>query len=185
MKEKIIEWFLPILFSVLGIAVLLVGIFITINDSKLKAVAIEQTAKVDSISKHTDSDSNTSYTVYISYNVDGKTYKKSYKTSSYVYEGSNVKIYVDKNNPNNMRTEGAEIVGIVFDILGVIFTFIGLGFLFNKINKLNKKRYLLANGEKIDANIKDVTMNYNYNVNGKFPYIIICEGTYNRRSAYI
>ncbi len=84
MRAKSTEWFVGIIFAIFGIGLIIGGIFSSIYNAKFKDTALPTTAEVISVSKHTDSDGDTSYTVYVSYNVNGTMYNGSYNTSSYL-----------------------------------------------------------------------------------------------------
>ncbi len=176
MKAKFTEWSIAIVFSIVGVGLIVVGIYFAISIAKFKDNAIETTARVMSVSRHTDSDGDTSYTVYVTYNVSGKTYNNSYSTSSYINEGDSVKVYYDKNDPRNMRTTTSSIASIIMTVCGIIFGIIGLSMLFYKINKEKRKATLLENGERVLAELEEVTVNYSYSVNNRHPYVIICQG---------
>lgn len=176
MGAKFTEWLIAIVFSIVGAGIIIGGIFIAISSLKFKETALETTAEVISVSKHTDSDGDTSYTVYVSYNVGGQMYNNSYSTSSYISEGRNIRVYYDKNNPSKMRTTTSSAGGIMMSVFGIPFCAIGLGLLFNKLNKMSGKKTLLENGQRINANLQEVTVNYSYSVNNRHPYLIICQG---------
>ena len=178
MKEKLTESILGIFFAVIGIIVITVGIIIGKSLSDFKKVAVETTATVLNTNKHKDSDGDISYTVYVSYYVDGKEYEGSYKTASYVKEGNNVKIYYDKNNPEDMRNINSILPAIIVCGFGAVFSTVGFCIIISKVLKKNKKERLLQNGVKIEVNYQETIQNYNYSVNGRNPYIIVCQGTY-------
>lgn len=176
MGAKFTEWLLAIIFSVVGAGIIIGGIFSAVSTSKFKGTAVETTATVISVSKHTDSDGDTSYTVYVSYTVDGTMYNNNYSTSSYISEGSRVKVYYDKNNPSIMKTTTSSFGGIIMSIFGIPFCAVGLALLFNKINKMGGKKKLIETGDKIFAEFQEVIVNYSYSVNNRCPYNIICKG---------
>lgn len=176
MGAKFTEWLIAIIFSIVGAGLIIGGIFFAVSTANFKTNALETTAKVISVSKHTDSDGNTSYTVYVSYTVDGTMYNNNYSTSSYISEGSTIKVYYDKTNPSNMKTTTSSSVGIFMTLFGVVFGGIGFGLLFNKINKISGKKKLMETGERILAEFNEVTINFSYSVNNRHPYIIICKG---------
>lgn len=176
MGDKVTEWLLATVFALVGVGLIIGGVFSVISSSKFKNTAIETTAEVISVSKHTDTDGDTSYTVYVSYIVDGTMYNGSYSTSSYVPEGSNQTIYYDRNNPNKMKFSLSSSGGIIMSVFGIPFCAVGVGLLIIKINKIRSKKRAIESGDKIYADFQKVTINYSYSVNNRNPYIIICTG---------
>lgn len=176
METKFSEWIMGIVFALVGAGFIIGGIFATSSIAKFKETAVQTTATVVSVSQHTDSDGDTSYIVYLTYNVDGEMYNGSYSTSSYVTEGSTETVYYDRNNPASMKTTSSLGVGITMTLFGIPFCAIGLGIIFHKLNKASGKKKMLETGDKIYADFKEVTINYSYSVNNRHPYIIICTG---------
>ncbi len=78
MGAKFTEWLLAIIFALVGAGLIIWGIFSVVSSSKFKDTALETTAEVISVSKHTDSDGDTNYTIYVSYTIDGTMYNGSY-----------------------------------------------------------------------------------------------------------
>ena len=176
MGAKVTEWILGIIFLVGGIAVVIGGIFLYNSNTKFKEVAIPTTATVVSVSKHTDTDDDTTYTIYVKYFINEKEYHGNYSTSSYVFEGDTVNIYYDKNNPYKIKNSISNVGPIIMTVMGIICGGVGFGIVINKILKITKKSSLLENGELVIANLEEITMNYSYSVNDRHPWIIICSG---------
>lgn len=176
MGAKFTEWFLAIIFTLVGAGIIVGGIFSANSSSKFKETAVETTAEVISVNTYTDSDGDIRYTVYVSYTVDGIKYNGSYSTSSYVPEGSKKIIYYDRNNPSKMRTSTSSSGGIMMFAFGILFGAVGVGLLISKINKIGSKKRAMESGDKIYADFQEVTINYSYIVNNRHPYIIICTG---------
>ena len=176
MGGKFSEWLISIVFSIVGVIFIVVGIIALKSTSDFKKTAVETTAEVISVSKQTDSDGDTSYTVYVTYNVNGQIYDNHYSTSTFIREGSTVKVYYDKNNPSKMRSTTSSIFGIVGTVVGTVFAAIGFGILFGKYKSKNKKKDLLENGQRIDADFQEVIINRAYSVNNRNPFKVICQG---------
>lgn len=176
MGAKFSEWLIGIVFAIFGAGIIIGGIFTTISTAKFKETAVQTTATVVSVSRHTDSDGDTTYKVYVTYSVDGEMYNGSYSTSSYITEGSMKTVYYDKNNPASIKATISSSDGIMTIACGIPFFAIGFGMIFHKLNKASGKKKMLETGDKIYANLKEITMNYSYSVNNRHPYIIICTG---------
>lgn len=176
MRGKITEWIVASIFAIVGLVMIVLGIFLTIETSEFRKTAIETTAEVISVGRDTDTDGDIHYNVYVSYNVGNEVYESSYSTSSYTREGSSITVYYDPENPTDMRTSTSNLFGIIMSVMGIVFSVIGLGLLFNKLNKNATKKKLLESGERINAELQEVTINYSYSVNNRHPFIIICQG---------
>ncbi|MEA4911107.1 MAG: hypothetical protein VB092_00645 [Oscillospiraceae bacterium] len=72
---------------------------------------------------------------------------------------------------------GVRILGLVlpFAILGAVFTAIGVVFGMLSGAAARKKRWLLAHGECVDAEIVEVETNGAVSVNGRCPYRLVCK----------
>lgn len=176
MVAKFVEWFMAIVFALVGAGLIIGGIFTIVSTVKFKETAVQTTATVVNVDKHKDPDGDTSYRVYLTYNANGKTYNGSYSTSYYVTEGSTETIYYDRNNPDSMKTTISTSAGIIMSVVGMPFGAFGIGMIFYKLNKACGKKRMLETGDRIYADFKEVTINYSYSVNNKHPYIIICTG---------
>ena len=99
MKGNNFDNLIWIIFANLGIIIIIVGVIVknTIYNYDNK---IETTGIITEISYHRDIDDNREYDVYVSYTVEGKKYEtKLNGYSSNFYEGKEIKIYYDKDNP--------------------------------------------------------------------------------------
>lgn len=143
MGAKFSEWFIGIVFAIVGAGLIIGGRFIIISTAEFKETAEQTTATVVSVSKDIDSDGDISYRVYLTYNVNGEMYDGSYSTSYYVSEGSTETIYYDRNNPASMKTTTSSSGGIIMAVSGILFCTFGLGMIFNKLNKIGEKKEIL------------------------------------------
>ena len=123
------------IFIIVGIGLIIFGIFREIDLSKFKKNSENTTATVVDVSVNYNSEGNDSYKVYVTYDVDGKTYKNSYDSSHRPTEGSTIKIYYDKDNPEKMRKSIAFSSEFGFFIIGAIFAGIGTFALIKELQK--------------------------------------------------
>ena len=63
---------------------------------------------------------------------------------------------------------------LIFGGIGLLFLVIGLIFLIIEIRKKTWNTKLLRSGNYIMAEISEVRMNYAVNVNGRYPFIVVC-----------
>ena len=114
--------------------------------------------------------------MYVSYNVDGRTYESELNGySSSFYEGKEINIYYDKNNPNKIGMKSLDLLFLMFPGFGLIFFAIGgTGLLIKSKNK-KLETSLKEKGDVIYADYVETIVNRSYRVNGRHPYQIICE----------
>lgn len=175
MKENNFDNLIWIIFANLGIIIIIVGVIVknTIYNYDNK---IETTGIITEISYHRDIDDNREYDVYVSYTVEGKKYEtKLNGYSSNFYEGKEIKIYYDKDNPNKIGMKSLELLFLIFPGIGTIFLIIGVIGISIKLNKKRWEKKLKVDGKLIYANYSETVLNTSYQVNGKCPYKIICE----------
>lgn len=121
-------------------------------------------------------DNETGYKVYVTYNVDGVEYESLLNGySSNFYIGKEIEIYYDKDNPNIIGMKSLDLMFLLFSLIGFIFLVIGCTGIIVKIKNGKKEMRLKENGLLIYANYIETVLNTSYIVNGKSPYIIICE----------
>lgn len=175
MKGNNFDNLIWIIFANLGIIIIIVGVIVknTIYNYDNK---IETTGIITEISYHRDIDDNREYDVYVSYTVEGKKYEtKLNGYSSNFYEGKEIKIYYDKDNPNKIGMKSLELLFLIFPGIGTIFLIIGVIGISIKLNKKRWEKKLKVDGKLIYANYSETVLNTSYQVNGKCPYKIICE----------
>ena len=71
--------------------------------------------------------------------------------------------------------EQAQVVGLAFVIIGAAFVLMTLVFLRMASKYRRLKRQVMADGRKIDAEILEVKEVTEININGKHPYVLICD----------
>lgn len=177
MGAKFTDWFLDIIFTLVGAGIITAGIFANNSMTEFRKVAIETTATVSSVRTEENSDGDTYYRVYVKYNVDDKEYTGNFNAKVRYPIGSSITVYYASNNPNNMSTTLSYSLSWGMVVFGLIFFSVGASLLGVKIYSLSKKNSLLKNGEMIYAEINDVEVNTSYTVNDRHPFVIICVGT--------
>lgn len=92
------------------------------------------------------------------------------------YEGQEIEIYYNKNNPAQIGISNFDyFLYLIFSSMGLIFAGIGIIGLYLPINKRKKLKKLKENGEVIYATYTETILNRSYSVNGRYPYNIVCE----------
>ena len=111
----------------LGLLLIGIGIFINKRNQELEQNAWKTMAKIVRIESSYSSDDE-DHNVFVEFEVDNNTYggELDYYDSS-MYEGKEVEIYFDKNNPNDFKSvEGSKIFVILFLVMGGFFVIISI-----------------------------------------------------------
>lgn len=175
MKYVKTEKILYFIFLIMGLAFLIVGIAICSDIFNYDNKEIT-TAKIVDITSKRDSDGDVSYNTIVSYTVNGRKYESFLNAyaSSY-YEGKDIEIYYDKNNPLKIGTKTTDLLSLMFPGFGLIFFCVGaIPLIISEKRKILNKR-LVNEGTRIYANFVEAERNMSYSVNDYNPYRIICE----------
>ena len=170
MKENKVENLIWIIFAIIG-AILVVISFISFGSVFNYTNKIETTGIITEIWSSRDSDNNRNHKVYVSYIAEGNEYSSSF------YEGKEIEIYYDKDNPNKIGMKSLDLLILIVPGIGLIFLIIGGTGILVKVNKKKLEKRLRENGELIYADYVETIINTSYRVNGRYPYKIICEWT--------
>ena len=175
MKENKAESLIWIIFAIIGTMFVIIGltVFGTRNNYENK---VDTKGTITEISSYRDSTGDDEHEVYVSYTVGGRRYKSKLNGySSSFYEGKEIDIYYDKDNPNNIGTKSLDKLFLIFPGIGMIFVIMGVSGIVIKIKNDVKEKSLKENGELIYADYVEIVSNNLYEVNGRHPYNIICE----------
>lgn len=175
MKKNKIENLIWILFFGIGLIFLIIGIIICINVFNYKD-KIDTTGVITDITYYSDRDGDRNYNVYVKYEVNGIEYESQLNGySSNFYEGKEIEIYYEKDNPRKIGVKSIDLIFLMFPGFGIIFSCIGGIGLFVRFKKKNIEKLLRETGSRIDANYIETVINPSYTINGQHPYNIICE----------
>ena len=175
MKENKIEYLIWIIFASIGAILVIIGLvaFGSIFNYENK---VDTVGTITEISYYSNAKHNRNYEVYVSYIVDGKEYESRLNSySSSFYEGKEIDIYYDKDDPSKIGVKSLDLLFLIFPGIGLIFLAIGGTGILVKINRRKLEKNLKENGKLIYANYVETVLNTSYQVNGKCPYNIICE----------
>ena len=175
MKPNKVENLIWIIFTSIGAIFILIGIILGVNilnyENKIDTKGI-----ITNITSYRDFDGDINHEVYVTYNVDEKEYKSRLSSySSNFYEGKEIEIYYDKDNPNEIGIKSLDLLFLIFPGVGLIFVILGGTGIFVKAKKRKLEKNLKENGETIYADYVETILNTTYRVNGMHPYNIICE----------
>ena len=108
MKENKVENLIWIIFAIIGAILVVIG-FILFGSVFNYNNKIETTGIITEIWSSRDSDNNRNHKVYVSYVAEGNEYESTLNGySSSFYEGKEIEIYYDKDNPNNITRNWAD-----------------------------------------------------------------------------
>ncbi len=178
MKENKLENLVWIIFISIGAIFIIIGLILCRNIFTY-ANKIETTGTITEILLHRSNDPDEyddENEVYVSYVVEGKKYESRLRAySPDFYEGKEIEIYYDKDNPNKIGSKSFNLIFLIFPGMGLIFLAIGGIGILVKTNKKKSEKKLKENGKLIYANYSETALNTSYDVNGRYPYNIICE----------
>lgn len=178
MKRKNLNNALCIVLCTVGFIFIIIGI-VNINtiNSKNRVETIGIITNIDTYIYTKDYEDYKDYeerhVVYVKYKIDEKEYMSrttNYYSSSF-YVGKEVKLYYNKDNPNQVIIKESIIL---FSVIGTIFFTIGILGIICGIRKEIKQKNLIKNGKRIDAQYVKTRIG-NYVINGNHPYFIVCE----------
>lgn len=175
MKVNKVENLVWIIFTIIGAIFFIVGVGICLNVLN-KEDKVETVGVITEMAPYRSGNSDTSYHVWVAYQVEGKEYESKLNGySSDFYKGKEIEIYYEKNNPSKIGVKSLDLLVLIFPGMGFLFMTIGGIGIFVKLNKKRRKEQLKEKGELIYANYTETILNRAYTVNGRNPYNIICE----------
>ena len=168
------------IFFLIGIVQIILGVvFLKTTDDQDDYVKIK--AVISEIVVDRDSDGDTDYDVFVDYTYDGVTYgKKPFNMySSSMYEGKEIDILCDPDNPEKITYEGSHLLpAIIMFVMGGIFSLVAIILLIVMINVMKNpresKEKLEKKGKRVTATVEEVMVDEQASVNGNTAYRIIC-----------
>ena len=171
-KKENLLW---IIFTIVGAVFVIIGVAVSGNVFNYENKENTIGTITEIISRRRSNDDK-DYEVYVSYNVEGKEYESMLNGySSNFYEGKEINIYYDKNDPNKIGMKSLDLLFLIFPGIGLIFFITGGTVILIKNKNKKLEKYLKENGDVIYADYVETIVNYSYSVNEKHPYKIICE----------
>ena len=166
-----------VLFLIIGLAVFVGFVCYVVKTIKFALNSTEVTATVVYIDYgHGDDDSDD---VYVSYTVDVQIYasKRINAFATFMYEGKEIKVRYNNDNPNNVVWMTSDILVCVFlFVFSAIFLAISLFFIIKEGKKKRIAKRVQETGRKCYAYVVDVVPDFSVTVNGRHPYSrVICK----------
>ena len=166
----IILWFV-------GIPFLIIGLLMGIHEKNFRDNAVEVQGIIETIAidRHGD---ETDYDVFVAYDYDGYDYSNvrinSY--SSAMYEGAEITLLVNPDNPREVETENAGIIlAAVFGGMGFLITLIGLILFIISGSRNRRNKNLMETGQHVYGEIESLERDTSVTINGRHPYRIYCK----------
>ncbi len=159
MKTNKADSLIWIIFSGIGAVFLIIGIVLCIHIFNYKNTR-NTTGTITEISASRNGDGEREYDVYVQYQADGREYESrlNYYSSGF-YEGKEIEIYYDEENPHKIGVKSGDLLFLMFPGFGIVFFGIGVSGLLVKLNKKRREEKLKAQGRKIFANYIETVVN--------------------------
>lgn len=174
MKKNSNETIISLFFVFLGSIFFVIGVFLCISTFTQKG-KVETKGVITQIESYQDSDGDTHYDVYVSYDVNGRKYTSELSSySSSFYEGKEMNIYYLESNPSKIGSFSMDLMLLMFPGIGLLCIIVGLSFQLVKLKKKRLLKRLKIEGELVYATYAQTIINTGYSVNGVHPYVILC-----------
>lgn len=160
------------LFSLIGLIFVTVGLVVYYNCTVFYEKALPTEAVIIGFRQTSSDDSPHPI---LSYSIGGKYYESTLNTyNSGMHRGDRMTIHYLPDNPYRIGNKEADRFWLLFVPFGAVFLLIGLGFCGFRIRSVRKDRWLLAHGDRIVAEIDEISQNPRYSMNGRHPYELRC-----------
>ncbi len=164
-------WIFGGIFAVFGIVAIAVGIWLFMDDMEFKENALTTEAVITDIESHrykSGKKYKTSYTVYIEYVVDGKTYNSTLgHYNSAMRVGKSVEIMYNPENPADCRGNTSVVELVIISAIGSVFTLIGVLIIVSFSRKSMGRVTVKKNGQRMEGIITNVVEDTSMRVNGQ------------------
>lgn len=173
MKRNKKDYLLWTIFTAIGVSITIIGIIIFACISLIPNKK-QTTGQISEIIY--DFGPNGNRNAKVIYEVEGEK-KESYANgfSSTWHEGDKIDIYYNPDKPEFIRVKYFDALYLIMPSVGLIFAIIGITGLSVIAHKNKIEKNLKENGERVYATYVETIVNYNYRINYRHPYIIICE----------
>ena len=168
------------IFGLVGLVMCIIGICIIVSGKRFEAVAQTVTGTIAAIESYRDADGERHYRAYVDYAYQGRKYtdvRLNYYSSG-MFEGDEIVLKIDPQNPRNVRAKNSYLVaGVILLGMGVVFLLVGIIPTIIGIRKATREKELRKNGKILYATVEQIGINEGYTVNGRHPFVIYCSYT--------
>lgn len=165
-------------FLSVGLLTIGIGIGMFASYQSFKRTAVETDAiitDIDVYRRSSGGESKTSRIVWIRYGFDGEEYENTLGYySSGMRKGDSVKIYVNPDNPSDIKANSI-LAEIILILMGLPFSAVGGGFIISSVKKSILKKSLLTDGEQMSGIITNVYPDTSIKINGRNPFKADCK----------
>ncbi|MDE7252062.1 MAG: DUF3592 domain-containing protein [Acetatifactor sp.] len=175
-NEKVLL-FVPTVFLIAGVCMFIWGFCWLISTFQFKATAVKVPGEITRMDSAYDDDGDEHYSVFVSYEYNGKKYEdiriNSYSSSMYM--GKKMSLYCDPENPGHVEVGSMLFFPSVFLlIMGAAFALIGGGVTIRTMVVSFQRKRINEQGISIYATVEEIVYDTSVAVNGRHPYTIIC-----------
>ena len=172
---------LSIIFFLIGVGMLIGGIFAYRSNQQFLQSSLKSTGTVTGLDLKHSSDSSSYHPVVqfrtLKNQVINFTSSVGSNPASYQV-GETVEVNYDPTNPNSAKINDFSsnwLTVLILSVMGTVFSFLGLILPVNTIRLSRKKKWLLANGKRISSEFQKIETNTSFEVNGRHPYMIVSQ----------
>lgn len=171
-KFSLFDWVFGGVFTLIGIIFMTAGILISIYSAKFYETAKPAEATIIDFKRSSSDDSQT---VVVRYNAGGRHLVSNLGYYSHsMHMGDRLTIYYQPDNPLNISCKEGDRMWLLFIPFGFVFFALGTAYFFYKVFSARRNKWLLKHGDRIMAEIGEVTLNTSLNMNGQHPYVLHC-----------
>lgn len=179
-----VETIIVAVFAITGVILLGAAVWMGSASARFSGSAMHATGTViELIEKESSSHVTTWYPVIRFTTADEHiiTFESGTGSNPSMYrQGQEVEILYDPADPLHPRLNSLMELWFApafFCFIGMIFSAVGFGIGFMRLAKKNKENWLLSHGMRIQATVKQVSLDRDISENGMSPYIIIAQYT--------
>ncbi|MDE5893709.1 MAG: DUF3592 domain-containing protein [Acetatifactor sp.] len=165
------------IFALAGFGMLIGGFVTMAKSSQFRKTAVEITGTITDITSRYGSDGDVHHSVRVSYSYNGQDFDNVTLGfySSNMYEGKDIILLVDPENPAHMTSKsGDTLTYVLLLFIGVIFAAVGIIPIIVSIIGSRKSKKLMENGRQLHAVVEYTDLNRSVRYNGRHPYIVFC-----------
>lgn len=175
-RKNLFAALFPAIFMTVGMLFLIGGVVTAVINWQFREKAVEITAVITDIQTYRASDGDRKHEVYVSYRFEDREYEDVRLNfySSSMYEGKEITVFCDPENPRHIESSGTIVLIIVFVVMGAVFVVIGSIPIVVMRKRSARKKRIIAAGRVLYALVEKIDQNTRYEVNGQHPYLIYC-----------
>jgi hypothetical protein len=172
---------LSIIFFLIGIGMLIGGIFAYRSNQQFLQSSLKSKGTVTSLDLRHSSDSSSYHPVVQFRTLKNQiiNFTSSVGSNPASYQvGETVEVNYDPTNPNSAKINDFSsnwLTVLILSVMGTVFSSLGLILPVNTIRLSRKKKWLLENGKRISSEFQKIETNTSFEVNGRHPYMIVSQ----------